>query len=69
MPNTWGNNNAGVFNEDLVSAVANHNVLQVNTDTGAGGGADKIAIHAINLNADDDARALKVEGKTELDMG
>ena len=67
MPEVWGRpGDPSKLDQDVISDPANHNVLQVNTDVGEGGGADKIAIHAVNLNAGAGARALKVEGKAEI---
>ena len=64
MPETWGNDNLGKFNEDLVSDTANTNILKVNDVNDDDD--DKIAIHAINSSTGAGARALKIEGRAQL---
>jgi len=66
MAETWGNGTDPPVqnNEDWVSNPDFHNVLKVN-DVNEDDD-DKIALHVINNSNNDDARALKVQGKTEL---
>ena len=64
MAESWGNDAATRYNEDLVSDPKNKNILKVN-DVNDNDDA-KIAIHAINSSTNANARALKVEGSTEI---
>lgn len=63
----WGNNGDQTYAQNMVSDPEENNVLRVNTDpVGEGAGDGLIAVHALNLSTGDDARALKVEGISEL---
>jgi hypothetical protein len=62
--NVWGNPDNDQKNQDLVSDPANKNILKVN-DVNNGNDA-KIAAHFINYSNNAAARAMKVEGLTEM---
>ena len=62
---TWVRQEANPADVDLETIAANHNVIKVN-DVNEGDDA-KVAVHAINSSTDQDARALKVEGKADID--
>ncbi len=60
----WGNSGNSQLNQNIVSDPANKNILKVN-DVNNGNDA-KIALYAKNGSNNADARALKVEGKSEF---
>jgi len=64
MANAWGNGAATQNNEDMVSSTNNRNILKVNDVNNAND--NKKAAHFINSSTHADARALKIEGKTEI---
>ena len=66
MAESWGNNNLGKFNEDLVSVPENENILKVSDVNDQGGGDNKIALHTKNSSTHANARALKIEGVAEF---
>ncbi|MDP8240539.1 MAG: hypothetical protein P9X24_15715 [Candidatus Hatepunaea meridiana] len=64
MAESWGNDNAGKFDEDLVSDPNNANILKVNDVDN--NDADRPAIFAKNSDVRANARALKIEGMAEI---
>jgi len=66
MAESWGNNNLGKFNEDLVSVPENENILKVSDVNDQGGGDNKIALHTKNSSNAANARAFRAEGKSDF---